>query len=329
MSTGDDTVDAFVQRLPKTETHLHLEGGLPWELLCEANPGKYTQPPASWDSGFRFRDFAHFERELLGYAGDYFKSAGRYHECAKEVFASRVAANVKYVETSFASGCIDFMGLDGREVCDAIRAAVPEGLEVRIFLGIHHDGWTEKMAPVLEDALRWGNLDGIDLHGAEDMPLGAWAASYWKRAREAGKFTKAHAGEFQGPEFVRRCVEELGVSRIQHGVRSVEDPEVVAMLRGEGVALDICPVSNVKLGVVPEASSHPIRALLDAGIVCTVSTDDPVSFGNTLGDDYRMLADGMGFSRQDLARVARNGFEVALVPDAWKAPHLEVLASMG
>ncbi len=328
MSASDESIDAFVQRLPKTETHLHLEGALPWRLLSEANPGKYPAPPESWAPDFRFRDFAHFERELLGYAGDYFQSAERYHECAKALFAGHVAANVKYVETSFASGCIDFMKLDGREVCDAIRAAVPAGLEVRIFIGIHHDGWTEKMAPVLNDALRWDSLDGIDLHGTEGMPLGDWAAPYWQRARDAGKFTKAHAGEFQGPEFVRRCVEELGVTRIQHGIRSIEDPEVIALLRDRGVALDVCPISNVKLAVVPEASAHPLRALLDMGIVCTVSTDDPVSFGNSLLDDYRLLADAMGFSRRELAAVAQNGFEVALVSPDWKAPHLEEIAKL-
>lgn len=328
MSGDAETIDEFIQRLPKTETHLHLEGALPWHLLCEAKPGKYPHPPKSWEPGFRFRDFAHFEGELLGYAGDYFKSAERYHECAKAVFSSRVAANVKYVETSFASGCIDFMGLDGRDVCDAIRAAVPEGLEVRIFIGIHHDGWTPKMAPVLEEAFRWDSLDGIDLHGAEDVPLGDWAAPYWRRARDAGKFTKAHAGEFMGPAFVRRCVEELGVTRIQHGLRAVEDPDTVAMLRDRGVALDVCPISNVKLAVVPEVSSHPLRDLLDAGIVCTVSTDDPVSFGNTLADDYRMLSEELGFARGDLARVARNGFEVALVADGWKAPHLAAIDGM-
>lgn len=328
MKAAGETIDDFIQRLPKTETHLHLEGALPWDLLSEANPGKYQHSPKSWEPGFRFRDFAHFEGELLGYAGDYFNSAARYHECAKVVFASHIAANVKYVETSFASGCIDFMGLHGREVCEAIRAAVPTGLEVRIFIGIHHEGWTPKMAPVLEDALRWDCLDGIDLHGAEDVPLGEWAAPYWRRATEAGKFTKAHAGEFMGPAFVRRCVEELGVTRIQHGVRSVEDSETVAMLRDRGVVLDVCPISNVKLAVVPEASAHPLRDLLDAGIVCTVSTDDPVSFGNSLADDYRMLSDAMGFSRSDLIRVARNGFEVALAADAWKAPHLAVIDGM-
>ena len=302
----------FIRSLPKTETHLHIEGALPWELLCGVRPDKYSAPPASWASDFRFDSFAHFEGELLGYAGDFFTSADRYHACAKAVFEDRLGRNVRYVETSFASGCIDFMNLDGREVCDAIRAAVPKGLEVRIFLGIHHDGYTEKMGPVLESALRWENLDGIDLHGTEPTPLGDWAPDFWRRARDAGKFTKAHAGEFCGAWFVREVIEKLGAQRIEHGVRAVEDPEVVALLRDTGIALDVCPISNVKLRAVSSIQEHPIKRLLDSRVVCTVSTDDPISFGNTLEDEYELLARELGFSESDLRQIAQNGFEVAL-----------------
>ena len=247
----------------------------------------------------------------MGYAGDFFHSAQRYHDCAKAVFEDRLRRNVRYVETSFASGCIDFMSLDGREVCDALRDAVPPGLEVRIFLGIHHDGRTEKMAPVLESALGWDNLDGIDLHGAEEIPLGDWTADYWRRARDAGKFTKAHAGEFCGAGFVRDVVEKLGVTRIEHGVRAIEDPEVVAMLRDKGIALDVCPISNVKLRVVPSAREHPIKRLIESGVVCTVSTDDPISFGNTIEDEYLLLANDLEFTRAELEQVARNGLAIA------------------
>lgn len=311
----------FINKIPKTENHLHIEGALPWALLCEANPGKYSTPPDSWKRDFRFRDFAHFESELLGYAGDYFHSAQRYHDCARAVFAQCKASNVHYMEVSFASGCIDFMNLDGREVVDAIRAAVPHGLEVRIFLGIHHSGWTEKMTPILNDALHWKNLDGIDLHGPENIPVDAAAPDYWKRARDAGKFTKAHAGEFLGADFVRYAVEVLGAQRINHGVRAVEDPSVLELLRDRGIALDVCPISNVKLRVASSPENHQIRQLLDAGIACSVSTDDPISFGNTLAQEYQLLSEAMGFERAQLIRVARHGFEASLTTEEWKKIH--------
>jgi adenosine deaminase len=168
------------------------------------------------------------------------------------------------------------------------------------------------MAPVLESALRWSNLDGIDLHGTEDTPLGDWAPDFWRRARDAGKFTKAHAGEFCGAWFVRDVIEKLGAQRIQHGVRAIEDPEVVSMLRDAGVALDVCPISNVKLRVVPSAREHPIKKLVEAGVVCTVSTDDPISFGNTIEDEYEFLARELDFNESSLAQIAQNGFRVAL-----------------
>ena len=287
-------------------------------MLQATHPEKYSSPPASWATDFRFRNFAHFEAELLGYAADFFNSPDRYHACAKAVFADALSRNVRYIETSFASGCIDFLNLDGHAVCDAIRAAVPSGLEVRIFLGIHHDGYTEKMSGILEDALNWNHLDGIDLHGAEDVPIGDWAPGLWQRARDAGKFTKAHAGEFMGADFVRYVVEELGVTRIEHGTRAIEDASLIQLLRERGVALDMCPISNLKLGVVSSAQAYPIRQLLDAGITCTVSTDDPISFGNHIEDEYLLLAEDLGFSHHELAEVAKNGFKVALASADWR-----------
>lgn len=322
MNSSD--LQAFIQSLPKTETHLHLEGALPWELLLRVRPG-FTRPPASWAPDFKFRDFAHFERELLDMVFAWYTSPEHYHEAAKLIFARHVAQNVKYVETSFASGVIEFLGLDGREVLAAIRAAVPAGLEVRIFLGLHHNGAGPKMMPVLEDALAWKDLAGIDLHGTESFPLEPWSAPYWEAARRAGKYTKAHAGEFMGADFVRRILDELKPERIEHGVRSVEDPAVVAEIKRRGIALDLCPISNHKLMPGVTLATHPIRKLIDAGVKVTVSTDDPISFGNTMTDEYAALATRCGFTRQELVRLARNGFEVALMSEAQRKPWLDQL----
>jgi adenine deaminase len=311
--TPDADTTSFIRQLPKTETHLHIEGALPWELLQRIEPGRFGIPPASWAPDFRFRSFAHFEEELLGYGFAWFTSPERYHEAARIVFSRHLEQNVRYVECSFASGIMEFGGVDGRGAAEAIRAAVPPGLEVRIFLGIHRTGYNDRTRNFIESSLGWDALDGLDLHGPESLPLEPWTADLWRRARAAGKFTKAHAGEFAGPESVRQVISELGVTRIQHGVRSVEDPDLPPMLAEKQIALDICPISNLKLGVVPSLEEHPIRRLLDQGITCTVSTDDPVSFGNTLTQEYEVLAAHMGFSQQDLAEVARNGFRIALL----------------
>ncbi len=321
---SDPSLLAFVQSLPKTETHLHLEGALPFELLQRVRP-EFKQPPMSWAHNFKFRDFGHFEKELLDMAFSWFTSPEHYHEAAKIIFAKHVAQNVKYVETSFASGVIEFGGLNGREVLSAIRSAVPAGLEVRVFLGIHHNGAGEKMKPVLDEALGWPDLAGIDLHGFEDAPIEPWTAPHWAAARKAGKYTKAHAGEFMGAGFVGRILQDLQPQRIEHGVRAVEDPVVVEEIKRRGIALDMCPISNHKLMPGISFANHPIRRLFDAGVKITLSTDDPISFGNTLTDEYVALAERGGFSRKELVQLARNGFEVALMSETQKKPWYDQL----
>jgi len=312
---GHADLRAFARTLPKTETHLHFEGALPFELLQQVRP-ELTEPPASWARDFKYRDFAQFDRELIDWAFSWFTSPERYHQAGKVIFERHLEHNVRYVETSFASGVIEFGGLDGAEVLAAIRAAVPAGLEVRVFLGIHHNGAGPAMRPHLEKALGWRDLAGIDLHGPEYLELEPWTSEYWAAARRAGKCTKAHAGEFLGADFVRRVLDELNPGRIEHGVRAVEDPAVVAEIVRRGVALDLCPISNHRLMPGVTLARHPIRELLGAGVKVTVSTDDPLMFGNTLTDEYVALAGERGFSRAELVQVARNGFEVALVDDA-------------
>jgi adenosine deaminase len=319
--TDRSDLTTFVQALPKTETHLHIEGALPFELLQRVRP-EFTEPPASWARDFKVRDFDHFEQELLAMAFAWYTSPEHYHEAARIIFAGHLRRNVRYVETSFASGVIEFLGLDGEEVLAAIRAAVPAGLEVRVFLGIHHNGAGPKMRPVLEQALGWRDLAGIDLHGTESFPIEPWTAPYWEAARRAGKYTKAHAGEFMGADFVRRILDELQPQRIEHGVRAAEDPALLAEIRRRGVGLDVSPISNHKLMPGITLETHPIRALFDAGVTVTVSTDDPISFGNTITDEYVALAERRGFSRAELAQLAKNGWLVADVPAAVRSTML-------
>ncbi len=306
----------FVQRLPKTETHLHLEGALPFGLLRGLDPERFAEPPKSWAPEFRFRGFAEFDDLIFGMLSPWYTSAARYHEAAAAVFRSLAEQNVRYVETSFHLPGVQFMADRGDAIVDAILAAAPAGMTVRVFAGLLRDCHTGAMPAVIADALRWKWLAGFDLHGHETLPVEEWTADVWRRARDADKETKAHAGEFGGAENVRHAVEHLGVRRVQHGVRAVEDPAVVALLVREGVTLDITPISNVKLGVVRSLREHPLRRLMQAGVRCTISTDDPLIFGNTLTGEYVGLAEEADFTRAELLQLARNGFAVGTMPAA-------------
>lgn len=313
MQVPDPRLAGFVQSLPKTETHLHLEGALPYELLHAWDPARFPAAPAFHAPDHRFASFPEFEHVLLSHALPWFTSAERYHEAARVIFAKHVVQNVRYVETSFHLPVTGFIGVPGPEIIAAIRAAVPPGLEVRIFAGMLRTDYTGPLRPVIDGLDTWDGLAGVDLHGFEIEPTQPWTAKIWNRLRAAGKITKCHAGEFDGPARVREAIEELGVTRVEHGVRAIEDASVVALARDRGVTFDVCPLSNVKLKVAASLADHPLRRLRAAGVRCTISTDDPLVFGNTLNDEYVALATDAGFSRAELAGLARAGWEAAQV----------------
>ncbi len=323
LDSSSDTVDAFIQALPKTETHLHIEGALPYDsLLRPLDPVAYVANPVFRRKGHRYPSFPDFEKTLLEHALPWFTSAERYHEAARVIFADHVRQNVRYVETSFHLAVTEFTGIPGPEIIAAIKSAAPPGLEVRVFTGMLRNAYEGPLKATIDSLITWDQLDGIDLHGFEQVPTEPWTARIWDLARRAGKVTKCHAGEFDGPHRVREAIEELGVLRVQHGVRSAEDPAVVALAAERGVTFDVCPLSNVALQVVSDLASHPIRGLMEAGVRCTVSTDDPLSFGNTLCGEYLALSQEAGFTRKELAAVAKNGWAVASVPEATRRRYI-------
>jgi len=318
-----DTATAdFIHRLPKTETHLHIEGSLPYELLQKLDPVKFSQAQDCWALDFKWKCFEDFEAHLIDHAVQWFTTPERYYEAAQVIFAGHLAQNVRYVETSFHAGMIEFLGIPGREIVNAIRSAAPEGLEVRVFMGMARNSYNEILAPVLEECVTWEGLSGIDLHGVEYLPLEAWTPKLWDKARAHGLETKAHAGEFGPAANVREAIEVLGTKRIQHGIRAIEDDAVVEFAIQSDATFDICPISNVKLDVIDKLEDHPIRKLFDRGLRCTLSTDDPFSFGNTVEDEYTALSSGLNFTNAELKKIAKNGFEVALVDESTRAKWL-------
>ena len=304
----------FIQALPKTETHLHIEGALPYELLTSRDPEQWPPDPVFRSRAYRYSTFPDFERILLDHALPWFTSAEKYHEAARVIFAKHVAQNVRYVETSFHLPVTQFVKIPGREIIRAIRSAAPQGLEVRIFAGMLRSDLGGDLRSTIDELHTWDELTGVDLHGYEQMETHPDTAAVWKRLRAEGKITKCHAGEFDGPARVREAIEVLGVTRIQHGVRAIEDLSVVKLAVERDVTFDICPLSNVGLKVVPSMKDHPIRRLMAAGVRCTVSTDDPLCFANSLTDEYDALISDLTFNRADIAQVARSGWEVADVP---------------
>ncbi len=303
-------VSAFIRQTPKTETHLHLEGALPLHLAQRLDPVVFAGPPPYWADDFRYHDFAMFQEQFDRYFFHWFNSPERYFESCQAVFERLRQENCVYLEASFHLGMAEHVQ-PFREVARAIHAAKPPGLEFRLFLGMFRDHYQGKLAETLDHALGWDEIAGVDLHGFERPEFQPWSVDVWARVRSLGKVVKAHAGEFSSAEDVRQAVVKLGVRRVQHGLRAVDDPAVMALLRNEGVTLDLTPISNVKLRAVPSLREHPLRRFLEAGIRCTISTDDPMLFGNTLVGEYESLHRDGGFTAAELVGLMKNGFAVA------------------
>jgi adenosine deaminase len=163
----------------------------------------------------------------------------------------------------------------------------------------------------------------VGLDSAEvGHPPGLFRPVYQLAAAEGLRLV-AHAGEEGGPDYVRGALDELRVERVDHGVRSMEDPELVARLRDERVALTVCPLSNVALRVVPALGEHMLPAMLDAGLLTTVNSDDPAYFGGYVDDNLAAVRTAFGYGDAELAALARNSFEACFAPaadkGAWQA----------
>lgn len=309
----------FIRALPKTETHLHIEGALPWEFLVRKDPVRFTDEPVFRSPDFRYDNFAQFESILIGHAMEIFSSPQDYHDVAKSIFNSLLDLNVRYLETSFHAGMIEFLGVPGQEILHAILSAVPVGLEVRVFLGISRNAYTDYLAPKLESAVEsWEGLSGIDLHGPEDLPLDSWTEPLWAKAKNNGLVLKAHAGEFGPASNIEHAISNLGVKRIQHGVAAIKSESLMQKLLDHDVCLDMCPISNFKLRVIDEWIDHPLGDFLNRGIKCTLSTDDPLSFNNNLVDEYMACSDKLSMPVDQLITLVKNGFGVSSLTQSEK-----------
>jgi adenine deaminase len=315
----------FLLHLPKTEQHLHFEAALP---LAEAQAlhGDALRPiPPFWAPQFRYDDFAHFVQVSRDYVFPSFKSPDDYLRLAGPIFRDLRAQNIRYLETSINPFLLEFHDFDLDEFVRTLKAQAPADLDVRIYCGFRRNAYAGRMAKIIDAAAVSDEVAGLDLHGFETFALEPWTAEVWARSRAAGKRNKAHAGEFAGAASVRQVVDTLGIDRVQHGVRAVEDPALVERLAGEGTVLDLCPISNLRLKVAPSIAQHQLRALLDAGVRCTVNSDDPILFGNYITDDLVALVEEAGFTFTEIIALLKVGWEEASVDASTRAGFIREL----
>lgn len=319
----------FARRMPKVELHVHLEGSIrPATLLQLAERNNVRLPAQDVDElrdFYRFRDFDHFIEIYFTITGC-LRAPDDYHLIAYEFGADCARQNVRYAEATFTvTTNMKHTGLDWQTILEGLNAGRAQaraefGVDWGWVFDISRD-YPETQDRVVEIALaaRDRGVVALGLGGTEaEFPPKLFERAF-ARARQAGLPRVPHAGEMAGPESIWMALDQLHANRLGHGVRCVEDPALVEHLRERQVPLEMCPTSNICLGVYPDYAAHPLRRLWDAGLLVTVNSDDPPMFGADLNHEYEVLVDHFWFSADELEQVSLNGLRASFLPEAEKA----------
>lgn len=317
--------DEFIARMPKVELHLHLEGAIRPSTLLAIATRNGVDLPARDEAGvtqlFTYHNFHEFLTVFMVLARSL--TTGRdFEQVAYELGEDLAEQHVRYAEVMISPVQYHRRALDLDEVVQGAasgfaRAAREYGVRVGLVFDYGRQFGVELAWQLLENAIRnmpYGVV-GWSIGGDEINHPPEPFADVFAAARRAGLQVMAHAGEVVGPSSIWGAIDALGVRRVGHGIRSIEDPALIAYLRTRHIVLDVCPTSNVRTGAVSNLDAHPLRRLFDAGVPLTINTDDPVFFGTTLCDEYRLAAQRFGFTTDDLVQLALTGAQAAFLPE--------------
>ncbi len=318
---------SFIHQLPKAELHLHIEGTLEPELLLTlAERNRIELPYRSVEevqAAYRFTNLQSFLDIYYQGAGVLQKEADFY--ALTWAYLKRVARqNVKHVEIFFDPQTHTDRGIAFETALTGIFSALQTGrqelgISFRLILCFLRHLSAEAAMSTLEQALpHRDKIIGVGLDSSEVGHPPEKFVHVFDRARAEGFLTVAHAGEEGPPEYVWEALDLLKVERIDHGVRSLEDPKLVERLKAQKVPLTVCPLSNVKLRVFDKMADHNLKQLLGQGLCVTVNSDDPAYFGGYLEENYRAVWEALDLSRDELAQLASNSFTASFLPDGKK-----------
>ncbi len=323
------SLSAFVREMPKVELHVHLEGSIsPATLLTLADRNGVALPAGDIEGlkeFYRFTDFDHFIRVYFAISGC-LRTLDDFELIAFEFGAEMARQNIRYAEVTFTPHTnVTNTGLLFNDILAALnagrgRAEQEFNVMFRWVLDIvRNDPASRHQVAEWATGVSDGSVIGFGLGGTENGHPPEWFADAYAVARGAGLHSVPHAGETCGPESVWGAIRLLGAERIGHGVRSVEDPVLIGHLQEHQIPLEICPTSNLCLGVYPSLEEHPIRWLWDHGVYVTLNSDDPPMFNTNLTGEYEAVVEHLGFDADDLERLSLNALEASFLPDSNKS----------
>jgi aminodeoxyfutalosine deaminase len=335
-----DPLESFVSALPKVELHVHLVGSAPVETvlaLARRHPDRGVPASAAGLAEFySFRDFPHFI-DVYQAVSRLLSEPEDIADLVRGIGRDLAGQNVRYVELQAAVYPFQRLGMPDPVIAAALDAGARDALDqhgVRVRYIVDFPGQTagEDALPALRFALENppAALIGFGIGGIEAAraPYTDVIRSVFASAAAAGLRCVPHAGETTGPETVWEAVNFLHAERIGHGIRALDDPALVSCLAERQLPVDVSPTSNVCTRCVPSIGAHPLRRMLEAGLLVTLNSDDPPMFGTSLAGEYLVAGRDLGLSPAGLAGLAANGVSASFLPEGEKEALLAEIAAV-
>ena len=330
--------NASLPAVEKAELHVHLEGTISPDMaktLAAKNGAALPADLFKADGTYNWSGFVDFLNAYDKAAGC-LKTAEDYKAITYDYLKRSAAEGVIYAELIASPDHGDLIGLAWPDMIKGVAEGIDEarrdfGIEARVIATIVRHYGIAQAEGVIERVLNHPHpyVVGFGIAGDENARPAAEFKTMFDRARAAGLKVSAHAGEANGPQSIRDALTVFGADRIGHGVRSVEDPALVAELARRGTVLEVCPSSNVEIGIYKDHASHPLRRLFDAGVKVTLGSDDPPFFFTSIGREYQIARDAYGFTLPELKTLTRNAIQGSFAEPALKAKLLAKLNPSG
>ena len=315
----------WFEKVPKVELHVHLEGAIPynalWELILKYGGDSTVSDIEALKQRFSYQSFPQFI-ETWVWKNRFLREYEDFTFIAEAVARDLAAQNIRYAEVFYSPTDFVQHGLEVQMLTEAIRRGLERVSEIEIALvaDLVRDNGPERAAATFAAICEVRSLGvvGIGIGGSEQCyPPEPFQAVY-QEARRLGFHTNAHAGEAGGAASIWGALRKLQVERIGHGTRAEEDERLLDYLAEKRIPLEMCPLSNVRTGVVTSLEAHPVRRYFERGLITTINTDDPKMFGNSLAEEYRLLESSLGFTRDDIRTVILQGIQAAWLSSAQK-----------
>jgi adenine deaminase len=316
-------IDATIARLPKAELHIHIEGSLEPELMFALAARNNVR--LAYDSVAALRR-AYAFTNLQDFLDLYYQGMSvllrevDFYDLAMAYFRKAAGQNVRYVEFFFDPQGHTARGVPFGTVMAGLTRAQADaeaqlGITSRMIMCFLRHLDEADAERTLDQALKYKDkIIGVGLDSSENGHPPSKFKTVFRRARDAGFLLVAHAGEEGPPDYVWEAIDVLGVDRIDHGNRSLEDAALVKRIAADGLALTVCPLSNLRLCGVKDMKDHPLRRMLDAGLKVTINSDDPAYFGGYVNENFASVGAALGLSDEELTAVVRNGFAASFMP---------------